>query len=149
MPTPSSPSGRDVETAEQLEQSSTAEVRRFDNRVCVVITDESNPEDTVHRWLGDTLPLRITSWQRHAYQEVIRRLRPRVVVVLGSNANLAWDSGRLVACLFARFEPTVISAAIAGDSVNDPKVLPHLLIHGLGSRAQAELASLADLLLLD
>ena len=149
MTTPSSHSGWDVETAQPVELASSTEVLRFNNRVCVVITDESNAADSVRRWLGDSLPLRVTSWRRHAYQEVIRRLRPRVVVVLGSNPNLTWDSGSLVACLFARFEPTVISASIATGAESDPKLLPRLLIHRLGSRAQVELASLAELILLD
>lgn len=149
MSTPSPQSGQDVETAAQVAQASVAEVRRFNNRICVVIADEATSEEVVRRWLGDTLPLRVTSWGHRAYQEVIRRLRPRVVVVLATNRDLAWDNGTLVACLFARFEPTVVSATLARESASDLGSPPHLLVHHLGFRAQTELASLAELVLLE
>lgn len=143
------PSPQDIETAEQVEQAGVADARRFDNRVCVVIADEATAEEAVRRWLGDALPLRVTSWRHRAYQEVIRRLRPRVVVVLADNPDLAWDSANLIACLFARFEPTVVSASFTVGSPDDPTMRPHLLLHRLGFRAQSSLASLAELTLFE
>lgn len=153
MTTPSpqtSQSGQNVETAGRIEQEvSVAEQRHFDNRVCVVIADEATAEETVRRWLGDALPLRITSWRHHAYQEVIRRLRPRVVVVLADNPDLAWDSANLIACLFSRFEPTVVSASFTTGAPTESLALPHLLLHHLGFRTQSGIASLAELTLFE
>lgn len=156
MPTSPSESGQNVETAvaaEHTERLGPATEHLFGNRVGVVIADESISEDVLRRWLGDALPLRITSWRHHAYQEVIRRLRPRVVVVVATNPELAWDSGNLIACLFARFGPTVVSGAAplndrASSRPSETAMPPRLLIHRLGVRAQTELASLADLVLL-
>ncbi len=117
--------------------------RPFANLVCVVIVDSTVTDAAVRRWLGDSLPVRLASWDNRAYYTAIRRLRPRLIIVLDTTAELAWESGNLIASLFAPFAPTVLSAAAPGDRAAHPR----LTIHQLGLRARASIASLDDLIL--
>lgn len=112
----------------------------YENCVCVVIAGDDVSEADVRQSLGDWLPIRLASWNHRAYQAVIRSLRPQVIVVVADSADLAWDCGRLVACLFSRFEPTVVSATLAAHAAEPPR----LVVHQLGTSAQVEIASLRN-----
>ncbi|HEX9412685.1 MAG TPA: hypothetical protein VF916_04220 [Ktedonobacterales bacterium] len=112
----------------------------FSEPVCVVIVDEGIAEDEVHRGLGDALPQRVASWQDQGYLAAITTLRPQLIVVWGIQEELLHERCRLVASLFSRFEPTVISATMAEESQG----APHLTVQQLGAGATAQIRGLRD-----
>ena len=143
MPNPAPRPGNQL-PVETVQASAAAEPPRpYANRVCVVIVESALSDDAVRRWLGDALPIRIAPWRDREYYTAIRRLRPRLIAVLEATAELAWESGILIACLFGRFEPTVLSAVIP----RDPSARPPLTVHRLGVQAEARIAALDDLTL--
>ncbi|MGZ3680627.1 MAG: hypothetical protein ACXWQR_19165, partial [Ktedonobacterales bacterium] len=75
----------------------------------MVIADEGVSEGEVRRYLGDSLPLRVVSWQDQKYLAAITELRPQVIAVWGNVEELVDERCQLVASLFSRFEPTVLS----------------------------------------
>ena len=71
----------------------------------MVIAEDGISEDEVRRSLGDLLPLRVVWWGDRDYLEVIRALRPAVIVVIGANDELTRDCCRLLACLLSSGAP--------------------------------------------
>jgi hypothetical protein len=118
--------------------------RTFTDYVCVVIADDEVAEDTVRQSLHTALPIHVTRWQGQAYLADIRELRPRMIVVLGKDDVLAQEQAELVATLFARGEPTVVS----GTASARLGLGCHLVIHRLGSAAKARVDAIRDVLLL-
>lgn len=119
-------------------------VEPFSDPVCVVIVDENITESEAHRRLGDSLPLRIVSWQSHKYLAAITELRPQVIVVWAKAEELVYERCQLIASLFSRFEPTVISAT----NPDMQSETPRLMVQQLGVGMTAQIASLSDLHLL-
>lgn len=113
----------------------------FSEPVCVVIAEDGIGEDEARRSLGDLLPLRVVWWGDGDYLEVIRALRPAVIVVIGANDELTRDCCRLLACLLSSGAPTAISAWMTGA----PAGAPHLHVLQLGTGASAHITSLSDL----
>jgi hypothetical protein len=120
------------------ERTGETSVALFSEPIGVVIAEDGISEDEVQRSIGDLLPLRVAWWGERDYLEVIRALRPAVIVVLGSNDELTRDRCRLLACLLSSNAPTAISAWITGA----PSGAPHLRILQLGTGASAQIASL-------
>jgi len=118
-------------------------VEPFSEPVCVVIADEDVAEAEVRRCLGDSLPLRIVSWQDQKYLAAITELRPQVIGVWGNVEELVDERCQLVASLFSRFEPTVLSVIIT----DVPPGLPRLILRQLGAGATAQITSLSKLYL--
>lgn len=116
-------------------------VEPFSDPVCVVIVDEDIRESEARRCLGDSLPLRIVSWQNHSYLTAITELRPQVIVVWARAEELVHERCQLIASLFSRFEPTVISLT-KSDTHSDT---PRLVVQQLGAGTTAQIARLSDL----
>lgn len=108
--------------------------------VCVVIAGERTEEDAVRRCLGDSLPLRVVSWQNQDYLGTITALRPQVIVIWGAIDDLVHERCQLLASLFSSFAPTVISAIGA----TGPAGAPHLMVQQLGIGARVRIAGLRD-----
>ena len=106
----------------------------------MVIAEDGISEGDVRRSLGDLLPLRIVWWGDRDYLEVIRALRPAVIVVLGANDELTRDCCQLLACLLSSGAPSAISAWMTGA----PAGAPHLHLLQLGTGASAHITSLSD-----
>lgn len=116
-------------------------VELFSEPVCVVIADADVAEDEVRRHLGDSLPLRIVSWQDQKYLAAITELRPQVIAVWGNVEELVDERCQLVASLFSRFETTVIGVTMP----DVPPVPPRLVVRQLGAGATVEITSLSKL----
>jgi hypothetical protein len=116
--------------------------RRFSGYVCVVIVDDEVAEEAVRQCLDTALPIHVTRWQD--YLDDIRELCPRMIVVLGKEDVLTQEQADLVATLFARGEPTVISGTLSAGLGQGC----HLVIHRLGSGAKAQVDAIRDVLLL-
>lgn len=121
-------------------------------RVCVVIWDGSVPEAELRRQLDDVLPLRFVRWQDRTYLAIVDQLRPRVIVVVEPDDELAADAAGLLACLITAYTPTIIgmtctplSAHFEGSDTFIPYV--RLLVRQLGTRESAQIESLEDLTL--
>jgi hypothetical protein len=112
----------------------------FSEPVCVVIVDEGVADSEIHRGLGDTLPRRVVSWQNQDYLAAIMTLRPQVIVVWGNQAELVHERCRLVASLFSKFEPTVISAVMPDGAPGELQ----LTVQQLGVGATAQIRRLDD-----
>ncbi len=115
----------------------------FTEPVCVVITDLEMGEDMVRSLLGDSLPLRVVSWEGQKYLAAITSLRPRVIVVLDSDGELLQQRAQLIASLFSSYPPTVISATLA----ESPLAAPRLLLHELGAGTVVRITAVSDVLL--
>ncbi len=116
-------------------------VEPFSDPVCVVIADKDITEGEARRCLGDSLPLRIVSWQSQNYLAAITELRPQVIVVWAKGEELVHERCQLIASLFSRFEPTVISVA----NTDVPSEIPRLLVQQLGAGTTAQIARLSNL----
>jgi hypothetical protein len=135
-------------------------------RVCVVIWDGSVSEVELRRYLDDTLPLRFERWQDHTYLSTIEQLRPRVIVVVEPNDELAADAAGLLACLITAYTPTIIGMTFASETSDVAEELedalhslaqpsspgartrhtqPRLLVRQLGLSESARIDSMADL----
>jgi hypothetical protein len=112
------------------------ETALFSERVCVVISPPDIPEDDVRRRLGSALPLMFTRWEHRAYLASIRRLRPRVIVVVSADER-ARDYAALLDALLDSNAPTIAMLALTHE---------YLAIHQLGARTRARIHSLDDLL---
>lgn len=124
-------------------------------RVCVVIWDGSVPESELRRHLDDVLPLRFVRWQDRTYLATIDQLRPRVIVVVEPNDELATDAAGLLACLVTAYTPTIIGMTCPPIFEQDASAEGHelfiapvrLLVRQLGPLEGARIDSLEDLLL--
>jgi len=135
-------------------------------RVCVVIWDGSVSEEELRRSLDDTLPLRFERWQDHTYLSTIEQLRPRVIVVVEPNDELAADAAGLLACLITAYTPTIIAMTLAHESSDVAEELedalhsaahrsspgsrarhtrPRLLVRQLGLSDSVRIDSMTDL----
>jgi hypothetical protein len=110
--------------------------------VGVVIVDQGIAEADVHQHLGDSLPLRIVSWQDQSYLATIVALRPQVIIIWGAPETLVHERSQLIASLFSVFAPTTISATIMSESGT-----PCLIVEQLGAGATVRIAELSDVLL--
>jgi hypothetical protein len=110
-------------------------------RVCVVISDDGFSEEDVRGRLGISLPLCVVRWRDRDYLSVVRRLRPKVIVVVAPTPELALDSASLVACLITQYAPTVVSLALPGPSSDDQQ----LVVQQLGTGASVPIPSLCSL----
>lgn len=116
----------------------------FSAYICVVIADDEIAEETVRQCLDTVLPIYVTRWHEQDYLADIRALCPRIIVVMGKEDLLAQEQADLVATLFTREDPTVISGALSAR----PGLGCHLVLHRLGSGAKARVDSIRDVLLL-
>ncbi|MGZ3663360.1 MAG: hypothetical protein ACXVCO_03960 [Ktedonobacterales bacterium] len=107
----------------------------------MVIADEGVSEGEVRRYLGDSLPLRVVSWQDQKYLATITELRPQVIAVWGTVEELVDERCQLVASLFSRFEPTVLSVTMTDVLPG----LPLLVLRQLGAGTTVQIASLSKL----
>ncbi len=135
-------------------------------RVCVVIWDGSVSEAELRRYLDDMLPLRFERWQDHTYLSTIEQLRPRMIIVVEPNDELAADAAGLLACLITAYTPTIIGMTLASETSDVAEELedalhssaqasspgartrraqPHLLVRQLGLSESARIDSMADL----
>lgn len=116
----------------------------FSAYVCIVIADDEFAETTVRHCLDTALPIHVTRWQGEAYLADIRKLSPRMIVVLGKEDTLAQEQADLVATLFSQGEPTVISGTVS----TRLGLTCRLVVHRLGRGARARVDSLGNVLLL-
>lgn len=116
-------------------------VEPFAEPVCVVIVDEDTPEDEVLRLFRDSLPLRVVSWQSQSYVAAITALRPQIIAVWAHEEALVRERCQLIASLFSRFEPTVLSVTLADPQSGTPRIL----VQQLGAGATVAIRSLIDI----
>jgi len=119
-------------------------------RVGVVIWDGSVPEEELRRQLDGALPLRFVRWQDRGYLATISQLRPRVIVVVEPDDELAADAAGLLALLVTSYTPTIVAVTwspVSAYSGSGTGYIPavHLLVRQLGPMASAWIESLADL----
>jgi hypothetical protein len=119
-------------------------------RVGVVIWDGSVPEEELRRQLGGALPLRFVRWQDRSYLATINQLRPRVIVVVEPDDELAADAAGLLALLITAYTPTIIAVTwspISAHSIGGAGYIPsvHVLVCQLGPMESAWIESLGDL----
>ncbi len=119
----------------------TSSPENYAEPVCVAIASADIAEDEVRRLLSAELPLRVARWEDRGYLPIIRGLRPRVIVVVTRSEQLADDSAALIAALFARFGPTVVSATVAGSDDGELQ----LVVHQLGTSTRVRIHRLNDL----
>ncbi len=120
-------------------------------RVGVVIWDGSVPEEELRRQLDGALPLRFVRWQDRTYLTTINQLRPRVIVVVEPDDELAADAAGLLALLVTAYTPTIIAVTwspISAYSTGGSGYIPsmHVLVRQLGPMESAWIESLGDLL---
>src|SRR5262249_12676434 len=102
--------------------------RAFSEYVCVVIADDEIAGETVRQCLETALPIYVTRWHDQEYLADIHALCPRMIIVLGKDDVSAQEQADLVAALFTREEPTVLSGTLA----TRPGLGCHLVLHRLG-----------------
>lgn len=129
------------------------EPSRVPERVGVVIWDGSVPQEELRRQLDGALPLRFVRWQDRNYLATINQLRPRVIVVVEPDDELAADAAGLLALLVTAYTPTIIAvtwSSISAYSAGNAGYIPavRLLICQLGPLEGAWIESLGDLLCL-
>lgn len=113
----------------------------FSEPVCVVIADEHVSEAEARRCLGDSLPLRVVSWESQNYLAAITELHPKVIAVWANTEELVHERCQLIASLFSRLEPTVLSITMP-DVLSDA---PLLEVQQLGAGTTVQIARLSDL----
>lgn len=122
-------------------KSGTMTAEPFSEPVCVVIADEHVSEAEARRCLGDSLPLRVVSWESQNYLAAITELHPKVIAVWANTEELVHERCQLIASLFSRLEPTVLSITMP-DVLSDA---PLLEVQQLGAGTTVQIARLSDL----
>lgn len=116
----------------------------FVRYICLVIADDEATEESVRQCLDTALPIYMTRWQGQSYFDAIRKLGPRMIVVLGKEGVVVQQQAKLVATLFAEGDPTVMSGTLSSTD----KRCCHFVVHRLGASAQTQIDSIGDVLLL-